>query len=155
MIAALLLHDLGNIVKFKLGEELDYWKGIQQETIVKYGSVDHEVTQKMLHELDVNERVAFLVSEMGFENLHRAIDSKDIELKICLYADQRVAPYGIVSISERFADLRKRYKDTPIVDRCSALQEESALLLEHQIFQTSALHPSELNDQTIPCVVGN
>lgn len=155
VIAALLLHDLGNIVKFRLGEELGYWKRIQQETVAKYGSVDHEVTQKMVHELEVNKRVVFLISEMGFENLHQVIDSNDIELKICLYADQRVAPYGIVSIRERFADLRKRYKDTSIEDRYSALQEERALLLEHQIFQTSSLHPQEINEQTIPYELEN
>lgn len=126
VIAALLLHDLGNIVKFNLETE-PYWKKIQKEIIVKYGSVDHEVTQNMIHELGVNERVAFLISEMGFENLQYVIDSNDMELKICLYSDQRVAPNGVVSLHERFVDLRKRYKNTALENRYDFSQEEKSL----------------------------
>lgn len=153
VIASLLLHDLGNIVKFKLGmeseEESTYWQKIQQETIAKYGPTDHQATEKMVHELGANDRVAFLISEMGFDHLSHVIDSNNMELKICLYADQRVAPYGIVSVQQRFADLRNRYKDTALESRYTPLQEEKALLLEHQIFQRSSLHPLEINDQTI------
>ncbi len=148
VIAALLLHDLGNIVKFKLEKE-PYWKKIQQETIVKYGSVDHEATENMIYELGVNERIAFLISEMGFENLQHVIDSNDMELKICLYADQRVAPYGVSSLHERFADLRKRYKNTALENRYEPSQEEKSLRLEQQIFKSSSLHPLDINDQTI------
>jgi hypothetical protein len=149
VIAALLLHDIGNIVKFRLGDELASWQKIQQETIAKYGSVDHEATEKMVKDLGVNKRVAWLISEMVFENLLQVIDSNDRELKICLYADQRVAPYGVVSLQERFADLRRRYEGTALASRFDVLQEKRALLLELQIFKPSSLWPSEINDQTI------
>jgi hypothetical protein len=148
VIAALLLHDLGNIVKFKL-EDDPAWKKIQQKTIAKYGSVDHEVTEKMIQELGVSDRVASLISGMGFDNLHNVIESDDIELKICLYADQRVAPRGVVSLHERFADLRKRYKGTSLENRYDALQEKKARLLEDQIFKNSSLNPLEITDLTI------
>ncbi len=149
LIAALLLHDLGNIVKFDLERELAVWKKIQQETIAQYGSDDHEATEKMGQELGINDRVALLLSGMGFGNVHQAIDANDMELKICLYADQRVSPDGVVSIRERFSDLRKRYRGTPLEKRYDALQEEKALVLEQEIFKGSSLHPSEINDQSI------
>lgn len=137
VIAALLLHDLGNIVKFKLDGEAPYWKKIQQETIAKYGQDDHEATKKMVNALGVNDRVAFLITEMGFENLPKIVDSNDVELKICFYSDLRVAPHGIVTIPERFADLRKRYKGTPLEGRYDAVHEEKALFLENQLFDRS------------------
>jgi hypothetical protein len=149
VIAALLLHDLGNIVKFKLGEELTDWRKIQQETIAEYGSDDHVATEKMVRELGVRNRLAFLISEMGFENLQHVIDSNDMELKICLYADLRVAPDGIVSLQKRFADLRERYKNTAYESRYGSLQVERALLLEHQVFKNSTRCSQEINDQTI------
>jgi hypothetical protein len=149
VIAALLLHDIGNIVKFRLREEGESWRKIQQETIAKYGSNDHKATEKMIHELGVNHRVASLISRMGFENLPHVIDSTDMEQKICLYADQRVAPHGVVSLQERFADLQNRYKDTTLKSRFDPEQEKRALLLEQQIFTNSSLQPSEINDQTI------
>ncbi|MGD0665386.1 MAG: HD domain-containing protein [Rhabdochlamydiaceae bacterium] len=149
VVAALLLHDLGNIVKFRLEEEDATWKKIQQEMIAKYGSVDHGATEKMVHELGVNDRVASLIAGMGFDNLPGVIESSDRELKICLYSDQRVAPYGVVSLQERFADLRKRYKGTALASRFDEAQEERALLLEQQIFNDLSLKPSEINDLTI------
>lgn len=149
VIAALLLHDIGNIVKFRLGEEDASWRKIQQEAIAKYGLNDHKATEKMIHELGVNNRVALLISEMGFENLLNVIDSTDMEQKICLYADQRVAPHGVVSLQARFADLQNRYKDTPLKSRFDPEQEKRALLLEQQIFTNTSLQPSEINDQTI------
>jgi hypothetical protein len=149
VVAALLLHDLGNIVKFRLGDEHAAWKKIQQEMIAKYGSLDHGATEKMVHELGVNDRVASLIAGMGFDNLHGVIESTDRELQICLYSDQRVAPYGVVSLHERFADLRKRYKGTALASRFDEAQEERALLVEQQIFNDVSLKPAEINDQTI------
>jgi hypothetical protein len=149
VIAALLLHDIGNIVKFRLGEEDAPWRKIQQETIAKYGSNDHKATEKMILELGVNNWVASLISGMGFENLPNVIDSTDMEQKICLYADQRVAPHGVVSLQERFADLQNRYKDTPLKSRFDREQEKRALILEQQIFTNSSLQPLEITDQTI------
>lgn len=111
LIAALLLHDLGNIVKFNLETESADRRTLQKETIAKYGLDDHEVTMKMIHELKVTDRVSFLISEMGFENLHYVLNSNDMSLKICLYADQRVAPYGIVSLKRDLATCEKDIKE--------------------------------------------
>ena len=153
LIAALLVHDLGNIVKFKLASESSSWEIVQKETISKYGAGDYEATSNMLKELGVSDRVQCLVAEMVFGNLSTIIDSSDMSLKIGLYADQRVAPYGVVSLEERFSDLRKRYESSPYKSRFSASQEEKARILEEQIFQGSSLQAIDITDKAIEPVI--
>jgi HD domain-containing protein len=150
IISALLLHDLGNIVKFDLSKD-EYWQKIQQETIERYGSsVDHVVTAKMLKEINVDDRLQALVAHMGFDNLSYVLGSNDIDLKICTYADLRVAPFGIVGIQERFSDLRKRYQGKPFESRYSLQNEEKALALEHEIFQYISLPPTQIIELKTP-----
>ncbi|BCS91072.1 MAG: hypothetical protein ARM1_0529 [Candidatus Micrarchaeota archaeon] len=49
---------MGNIVKFA---DLDpHWERIKEETIIKYGNDDHEVTNKIAKELGVEKKVILL-----------------------------------------------------------------------------------------------
>lgn len=118
--AALLLHDLGNIVKFDFGnsdlwkgfgsDEIEDWRRMKSMVAEKYGSDnDHELTSMMVSEIGAGARVSFLVSNMIYENIGDVLKSNDLELKVCTYADQRVAPSGVVSVKQRFSDLRLRY----------------------------------------------
>lgn len=122
VISALLLHDLGNLVKFDLTENAkvvdlelhtQHWREIQQEMKNKYGygSDAHEATMMMLEELNLSEKIIELVENMGADNLTSIADSNSLELKICQYADLRVVPYGIVPMMERLTDLRHRYSE--------------------------------------------
>ncbi len=154
IIAALLLHDIGNIVKFdfdepkfwngKSAEEIGYWKGIKRDTIERYGtSSDKEVTLGMASDLGINPRLFFLLSNMGFGNVQSALASNDFELKICMYADQRVGPSGIMGIRERFRDLRERY------GRGDNWVDKVGLALENQIFAHARIAPSEISDASV------
>ncbi len=113
---ALLLHDMGNIIKFQrpfLGElEKDgvYWEKIQDEFIKKYGSDVHKATCAIVSELHQKRALSILQnlqegSFFGYENL-------SFEVKICEYADCCVTPNGIVGFKVRLADLMNRYNRT-------------------------------------------
>ena len=60
---ALLLHDMGNIVKFKkpfmgeLQQNAEYWEDIQQKCIQKYGTNAHTMTDAIVCELGVSNSV--------------------------------------------------------------------------------------------------
>lgn len=136
IMATLLIHDIGNIVKFKFNEHETYWKEIQKQIIQKYQSnLDHEVTKKMAVEIGSSDLVLALIQGMSLDNIFNVIQSDDYNLKICTYADLRVAPCGIVTVSERFTDLRSRYKGTAMESRYDLTIEEAALVLESQILQ--------------------
>jgi hypothetical protein len=111
---ALLLHDMGNILKFKrpfLGElepQAAYWESVQEEFKTKYGDDVHTATDAIVTEVTTDPDVRACVhaldsnylTEHGYPNL---------EIKICNYADMCVAPEGIVGFEARMQDLKERY----------------------------------------------
>jgi hypothetical protein len=154
IIAALLLHDLGNIVKFNFdepkfwsdtrAEEVEYWKGIKRDTVERYGTQsDKAVTLAMAREVGAGERIMHLLSNMGFGNVAGVIASDDFDLKICLYADQRVGPSGVMPIIERFRDLRQRY------GRGDNWIDDIAINLESQIFRNASILPSDITESSV------
>ncbi len=155
----LLLHDMGNIIKFDLkpgniftAGEIEYWKKIQQETIVKYGSDEHEVTLMICKEIGVSPQILDILKNIGSSKIDPTLESSDWYQKICSYADFRVAPYGVVSVTERFDDVLKRYKDRDHVLADQKKTEEKkrlALLLESQIQKRVVASLSLIDDKKI------
>jgi hypothetical protein len=104
VLAALLLHDLGNMAKFKLDyfpefvlpEGLAYWQAEQEQFWAKYGKNAHQATLQMLDELGVSSRVKELVDSVSFNKAKKNLDSPDYARKLCAYADMRVGPHGVV-----------------------------------------------------------
>lgn len=115
----LLLHDMGNIIKFDLdagmslmGEEaknIDYWKEVQQEFRQKYGTDEHLATQTIAKELDMSDQVLRTMTDMGYSQMENCVRGSDYNAKICAYSDLRIAPHGLVSVQERLIDGVKRY----------------------------------------------
>lgn len=161
--AALLLHDMGNITKFDFGEEnlqrmpglvdpaqVPYWEGVKQEFIARYGSTDsHVVTIKIVRELGVTPRILKLVDSVGFEEGIASAEAVELEPQICSYADERVAPRGVVSLEERLADLRIRYHNHPEGKYNREQFEEAMRQTERRIFQHCNIRPEEITEQAI------
>jgi len=146
VIETLLLHDLGNLLKFDLNRgimlldqserDLNYWKKIQQDMKSQYGDDEHVATYKMAQEIVASPRVLDILSRMGSSNLEKTIQSSDTEVKICSYADMRVSPDGFVTVEERFADILRRYahRNHVLADEQKTLfKKELCLQLEKQI----------------------
>jgi hypothetical protein len=116
---ACLLHDLGNIIKFDfenfpelLGTEqknIAHWKDVKKGMQSKYGLDEDVATVRMIEELEVRPEVKYIVENWGFKNFKRIDESENIEWKICVYADHRVSPNGIVTLEENLENKRKRY----------------------------------------------
>jgi len=115
LINALLLHDMGNIIKFRppyLGEMADdeeYWLGVQREFVKKYGPSEHSATEKIIHEINPPnlEKVLAIYHCIGW---HNTPEELSWEGKIADYADCCVAPQGVVGFEKRMEDLLVRYK---------------------------------------------
>lgn len=158
IVATLLLHDLGNIVKFNFtnrslwngftDQEIADWRIVRDEVAAKYCSTnDHEVTNSMAAELRPGARVLFLVSAMLMENAEAILDSSDFDLKLCAYADQRVAPWGIVTLKERFSDLAGRYTTLPRDYFVGRL--ELAERLESEVLANTSIGAGDINSESV------
>lgn len=139
-----LVHDLANIVKFKL--ELDSpLEAKQKEMREKYGSDDHEATAKMLQELGVDEKLIEIVQKKSFGNAIEVAASNNWPLKILFYSDMRVVPTGVVDLETRLNDVVTRlekYRNHPQKDELM----QSAREVEKQIQKMTNTKLDEIND---------
>lgn len=143
---ALLLHDMGNIIKFKrpfLGElekDADHWEQVQEAFVQKYGS-------------DVMLATDEIIGELGFSSVREVLDEmKDVwenperevsfEARICEYADCCVTPKGIEGFEIRMEDLRVRYhqnEQDPIISYMRANARTLIPLVDADLTKLSAV----------------
>jgi hypothetical protein len=152
---AMLLHDMGNILKFKFdrfSKELEpegktYWERVQQEYKGKYGEDEHLATLSIAQELHMSDRVRELIGSVGFIQSKRNSERDDMSIKICCYSDQRVTPFGVTTLEERIAEARKRYLGNPKYD----FDRDAPFLftIEDQIFSKNKLKPGDITEESI------
>lgn len=155
---AALVHDLGNIVKFDFvthsefledeQKRVEYWKEKQREVIEKYGSDDHEATKMMLNELGFGSDSIEVVSSKSFGNSVAVKNSNNWDLKILLYSDLRVLPWGVGTLEERFKDISERmtqYNKRPDLDNLFQACRD----IEKEIQANVDIPLSEINTHTI------
>ncbi len=162
VITACLLHDMGNIIKsdlnrfaeFRGEKSLEYWEQVKQDYIKKYGSNEHDASMKIARELGVSKTVLDLIYGVDFSNIP-LMESKSIEYQICLYADARVDPMGIVSFSQRLREGRERYKNTKhtIDDTKWELVEQIFGRVEKKLFAKCKIKPEDINDNSAAPII--
>ncbi len=161
VIVACLFHDMGNIIKFDLNyfpeflapEGLLYWQKVKNRYIEKYGNDEHVATRRICREIGLSERELEHVDAIGFSKIKEVTEGDSIEKKICAYADQRVGPYGILSVEALRADREKRYagrKDIKLLNSEELQVTTDALkVLESQVLSRCGLQPESITDAAI------
>lgn len=159
VVIACLLHDMGNIVKFDLNhfpawnkpEGIEYWQKIKDEYLEKYGKNEHEATLIIGGELGISRYIYDLINYIDSPSVEINTAGKDFGEKICMYADNRVSPHGIVSAEEHSLDAKERYKNHPHVfdeeKRVSFMKD--IYFIEEQIFSHSKIKPEDIDNESI------
>ena len=111
IVGALLVHDLGNIVKFTTSDP-NLLK-LKSDFTAKYSADDHKATEAILRELGFSRDFCFFVRRKVFIYTDRVLQEGDFNLKIATYADQRIAPTGVATLQERFDECKIRYNGNP------------------------------------------
>lgn len=156
IIKVCLLHDMGNIIKFDLDqnifdhneEELNYLKEVKKEMISKYGPEEHIATKKIISELGLDKKIETGVDLIGFSKLQNTVEKGSIENKICSYSDMRVGPSGVISIDERMKDGENRYPEKSKKEYFK-IGKESLYKIEKQIFSYMKILPQDISDASI------
>ena len=159
LISACLLHDMGNILKFDLpgfpqfldSNGLAYWEGVQEEWRVKYGSDEHAATLEIAREIGVSDLTLSYIDAVGFSGAVENEKSDIFEKKIAPYADMRVAPYGITTLTERMEDAHRRYANR--LDQMGheskiAISNAALYSMEKQIFAHASIAPSDITAES-------
>ena len=166
VILACLFHDMGNIIKSDLGwfvnlikpEDRPQWEVIKADYIARYGADSHQANVAISEELGLPETVRRLIDGISFSEMERMRDGNSFEQKVCEYADLRVGPYGVLSMTERIEDLHVRYKgkygpETPESLERRGQLEQAAYDIERQIFERSSIRPGDITDASVASLI--
>jgi putative nucleotidyltransferase with HDIG domain len=123
--AGALLHDLGKTPCLKNGQKHAEWGAA------------------VLMERGYPE-VARIVKEHVYLAVDPASPQPPGEAEVVNYADKRVLHTRVVTLSERFADIRERYGRTPEARARLAALEIKVQALENKIFHPLDLNPEDL-----------
>jgi hypothetical protein len=162
IILACLFHDMGNILKsdpYSLPELFapegpEYWSKVREEFVQKYGSNEHDATLAIVQECGVPDTIITLIQSMGFSKAEKVLSEGSRELMIVEYSDQRVAPFGVVSMYERLEEGTRRYalRGTQFGVRDAVLREKSIAALtaiEENLFKDTGIVPDTITDALI------
>jgi len=160
VVAACLLHDMGNIIKFDLAKtnsvlniniDVEFWQKVKDDYVKKYGTDEHEAAIIIAKDLGVSDRVVELIDCIGFNTGTINAESKDFGRKICAYSDMRVWPQGVTSLENRLADLRKRYGNMFHQmggDEAKRAGFENGIRkIERQIFEHCKIKPEDITEE--------
>lgn len=171
LVAASLIHDLGNIVKMQFDEKhaksllddkdfgkIAFYREKQKEFIEKYGEDDEEANIKIASEIGAPKDVAALlechatVAQKGLSTIN-----ENFEAQLLFYSDLRVSPNGVVPLKERLNEYAKRHsfdKD-PIKTAQSKEFVKAAIEMEEEIFKKMKIKPEEITPiSTKKCLTG-
>lgn len=165
IIVAALFHDMGNIIKFNLElfpeflepEGMEYWGSVKKEYIEKYGTSSHKASVAIAHEIGLSDTVVELIDHISVSHLPEILEKGSVEQKIVEYADDRVGPFGVISVRERFADMARRYAgryDTPDEALAQyAKYTDVASRIEEDLLAKTNLAPTDINDAAVAPLV--
>lgn len=159
IIKACIIHDMGNVIKFNLShfpqfcepEGMEYWQNVKCDYILKYGNSEHIASALIAKELGMSDRIIELINCIDSASVEIIAMEDDFQKKICMYSDNRVAPYGIVSAQERSLEAKERYKDHPRAfdDEKREFFMGNINLMEKQIFSHTKIKPEDINDSSV------
>lgn len=161
LLKAMLIHDMGNILKFDMNvtrslgineEQIRIIEIIQSEFRQKYGSDEHTATYAIAHEIGVPPKAHHILTNMGSSKIKHMISTDDWEVKIATYADNRIDPRGVTTLMKRWQDVLDRYKGTAhkLGDAVEVEERKNhSFELERQIQSKCNLDLQNINDSTI------
>lgn len=159
IISAALLHDMGNMVRIDLekypklrkGLDMKYWKRVQKNFISKYGLNEYITTGKILKELNLSEKIINIVDIGEVINIPVIEGDNNTEIKIFIYSDTRVSPYGVTSLSERLSEVKDRFivKKNITEEYFEDNIVNKAQIIEHQIFSHCKIKPEDVTEEKV------
>lgn len=161
VVKVLLLHDMGNILKVDFSrsdmfedediKRLDEYKRTKEEFATKYGTNPEEATLQIIEEITSDRKIRALCEAGHWENTRKYVKKGSPEERVVLYSDMRVGPFGVISLKERFDDLKKRRpKETEFFNRVLG----DAEALENEIDKTTKIDVRNIDDQMVDGVAG-
>jgi hypothetical protein len=156
IIKTLLLHDMGNIIKYKFNNtsmfspedsvKVESYKSTQAEFMRKYGNDADKATLQIIKEVTRNKQILELCKNCHGEMAHKYVNGEFWNESICYYADMRIGLNGILSVDQRFEDLKIRYPQE--LEKLEHYHK-ACKIIERKIQKMCAMNLESINDELI------
>jgi len=153
LIKTLLLHDMGNILKFDFSKtnflsepdkkRIRKFKEAQKKMRKKYGNDTDKVTVLIIQEITSDKRISDLCTNSHGQHAKDFINTEEWERKISYYADMRIGPFGVLSVSKRFDDLIERNQSKKIL---LEQYRQECLEIEKQLQERTSIDLNQITD---------
>ena len=145
---------MGNMAKISDNEiEDEEFRRIRKEYIDKYGRDSHKINLIIAKEEGLKDYEIEIIDKKSSKRTEETLNLERYDVKILLYSDQRVAPYGVTSLKERLEEVKKRYRN--ILSSVWSNEEQANNLIncflgiEKQIIEHCSISPKDINDESI------
>lgn len=161
LLRVLLLHDTGNFVKMDIEDarenlpedvSVGHFEELRNEYTDEHGQDDHAISEAIARDVGLTDEEINLMGQKVFMKNDETVESDNWEAKIGAYADQRVAPDGVMSLEGRLQEAKERYKDEPGSSMNNPRTDEMiehAHTIESQIMRHCTIEPEEISDETV------
>lgn len=154
-VSACLLHDMGNLIKVKFEaapelfepEGVGYWQEVQAEMIELYGDVG-SATRAIVSDIAPLDTIEETIEHASLNKMMDIAQSGTLEARLLEYADMRVALRGIVSMHERFNDIRARYVPAHHTGEYIDELEAAAASIEAELFAGASITPAGITEES-------
>jgi hypothetical protein len=156
IIKTMLLHDMGNILRFNLENtslfdkkdlpNINKFKTAQQNFKEKYHHDADEATLEIIKELTSNKKILNLCANSHGEHIKAILNKKEWEKKISYYSDMRIGPFGVLSVNERFDDLIARNpNDKKVLEQ----YKQECLEIEKQLIKICKIDIKKISNKLL------
>lgn len=165
VLRVLLLHDTGNFVKMDAEDvrdslpenvSVELFEDLREKYTREFGQDDHAISEAIARDIGLSDREINLMQQKVFMKNDETASSEDWEAKIGAYADQRVAPDGVMSLEARLQEAKERYEDNPGSSMNNPRTDEMieyAHTIESQVMKQCAINPGEITDDVLNPVI--
>lgn len=147
-----LFHDFFKVVSFRIFDvstwgyrvktrDIEYWTRLRNDHPI---DSDTDMTADLLEKLDEPE-LAELVKKQYFSIILPKNGLTTLEEKIVYYADKRVMHTKSVTLTQRFLDGQKRYKEKQKNLTTTREAEKKIRLLEKELCHLAGIQPGDIN----------
>ncbi|MFC1711635.1 HD domain-containing protein [Patescibacteria group bacterium] len=155
LITCALLHDIAKPVTFdpdkqkqfvKFKKELNQLHKLINNMTLKYGTDEHQAAIQIFKELGFSKNIISLIDNLEWIYLPQLLKENKMEALILNYADMRIGPKGIISLKQRFDELKKRepFKGINKIASLSGILEK--YIQEKTKIKLNSITKSDLNN---------
>ncbi|NMB82462.1 MAG: HD domain-containing protein [Ignavibacteria bacterium] len=150
IIQACVFHDIAKPMNFDLTKQAQFGMSatevanldkLQRHLKTNYGDNEHHATVEICKEIGCNPTTIKIVNDLEWSYVPFLLSKTDLQSLIPIYGDMRIGPKGILTLKQRFEDLKVRTGESE--------HEQNGVQLENLISKNVSINLNKISNEQI------